>query len=253
MDDSKSKLEELNKEIDNLKKKHLDFLEAAAHDLHAPLRRISAFADRIIEKNTIETGTVPYINRIKSSIVEMQRLIDNLTDLAIVNSKIVQYSDCDLNEILKKILSELHDEIAQKRAVINVTSLPIIKGDPNQYKQLFMNIIENALKFTKKNSQPEVDITTSLLTPEDSKRYNLEMNDNYFKIIIADNGIGFARQYAEKIFEPFVRLHAKSDYPGTGLGLSISKKIVANHNGIIYAIGNEDKGAQFIIVLPAKP
>jgi signal transduction histidine kinase len=253
MENWKEKFLQLNEELNTIKKKHVDFLEAASHDLHAPLRKISIFIDRVAEKNNNggDPATMEYISRIKNSIFEMQRLVDNLSSLAVATSSTIQTADCDLSSIVRQTILELKEQIEEKKTTIHFPVLPIVEGDPVQYKQLFLNIFENAVKFSKKDVPLEIDIKCNDLSKEEIEKHQLTRNAGYYKIVIADNGIGFASQYAEKIFEPFVRLHAKSDYPGTGLGLSIAKKIVANHNGIIYAEGNEHVGARFILILPA--
>jgi len=107
--------------------------------------------------------------------------------------------------------------------------------------QLFYNLINNSLKFTKKDTPPVISIESSIFFQADTK---IE------KIMIRDNGIGFEQQYADKIFDLFQRLHSRFDYEGTGIGLSICKKIVDNHHGIIYAEGDEDKGSRFTLILP---
>lgn len=253
MEDWKGKYQQVSEEFDTLKKKHDDFLEAASHDLHAPLRKISVFTDRISAKNAHDPEAMFYIGRVKNSVSEMQSLIDNLSILAAANSKTIRYDDCDLNMLIKKVKFELQEEIEEKKVIIRSALLPVLKGDPIQYKQLLHNILENALKYSRKDITPEIDIGVSPVDEGEITRYGLKKDKGYHKIRIADNGIGFPTEYAEKIFEPFVRLHAKSEYPGTGLGLSIAKKIIANHNGIIYAEGNEHAGAQFTIILPANP
>ena len=253
MENWKDKFLQLNEELNTIRKKHVDFLEAASHDLHAPLRKISIFINRVAEKNdpSGDPATLDYISRIKNSIVEMQRLVDNLSGLAAATSSTIQSIDCDLNSFVRQTILELKEQIEEKKATIHFPVLPVVKADPIQYKQLFLNIFENAVKFCKNDIPLEIDIKVDVLSKGEIEKHQLNKKAQYYKIVIADNGIGFASQYAEKIFEPFVRLHAKSDYPGTGLGLSIAKKIVANHNGIIYAEGNEHVGARFILILPA--
>src|SRR6185436_18830007 len=97
MEDWESKYQKVSEELNTLKKKHIDFLESASHDLHAPLRKISVFTDRITAKNADDPEAMVYINRMKNSVSEMQSLIDNLFGLALANSRIIQYDDCDLN------------------------------------------------------------------------------------------------------------------------------------------------------------
>ena len=124
------------------------------------------------------------------------------------------------------------------------------KGDAEQYCCLFKNLLENAIKFSKKDSVPNIQIRSSVVSPEEKDQFNLEGDRLYYKIEITDNGIGFKKDYTEKIFRPFVRLHGKSQFPGNGMGLAICKKIMNVHHGIIYAESLENEGARFTLVLP---
>ena len=110
--------------------------------------------------------------------------------------------------------------------------------------------MENAIKFAKKNVPPKISITEDQISDEEKKIVPFPDGNNYHKIAICDKGIGFNQANAEKIFEPFIRLHSKSEYEGNGLGLAICKKIVSNHRGIIYAEGNENEGSRFVLILP---
>jgi signal transduction histidine kinase len=125
-----------------------------------------------------------------------------------------------------------------------------VKGNPVQYHQLFKNLIENALKFTRKGVVPELCISSESVGEDEKIFFNLPLRKNYYKIEVSDKGIGFNQVNAERIFEPFVRLHSKSEYEGSGLGLSICKKIAGNHDGIIYAEGSENEGSRFTLILP---
>ena len=133
---------------------------------------------------------------------------------------------------------------------VHVNVLPVLKGSYVQFQQLFKNLLENAIKFSKKDIPPQIRITSELTAKDENFFFNLPSNKKYYKIEFGDNGIGFNQVNAEKIFEPFVRLHSKSEYEGSGLGLSICKKIVDNHDGIIYAEGEENKGARFTLIFP---
>ena len=118
-----------------------------------------------------------------------------------------------------------------------------------QLSQLFANIINNSLKYTER--KPVIDITCKVLDAEDFKKHpKLEPEKTYYKMDFSDNGIGFEQQYSEQIFAIFQRLHGKQTYSGTGIGLALCKKIVENHNGIIYGRGEPNKGATFTIILP---
>jgi signal transduction histidine kinase len=146
----------------------------------------------------------------------------------------------------------MSEEIQNKRVVVQVNTLPAVHGNTTLYTQMFKNILENAVKFSKEDIDSSVEIKTTLLTDEERNKFHLT-NKKYHRIEVGDNGIGFHTSNHQKIFEPFVRLHSRSEYEGNGLGLFICKKIATRHNGIIYAEGNEKEGARFILILPETP
>jgi signal transduction histidine kinase len=115
---------------------------------------------------------------------------------------------------------------------------------------LFRNLLENAIRFSKKDNPPDIQVSAQAVTGKEKNSYGLQKDTNYFKITCSDNGIGFRQEYAEKIFRPFVRLHGKSEFPGNGIGLALVRSIVDNHRGIIYAESAENEGARFILLLP---
>jgi len=160
---------------------------------------------------------------------------------------------CDLHLIVNQVLEMMNEEIEGKHTLIQTDHLPVVYGNSFQYEQLFKNLFENAMKFSKKNIPVKIDVRTNMVTSEEKILFALKSDKKYYRIDITDNGIGFNQSYAEKIFEPFVRLHPKSQYEGSGLGLTICKKIVTNHNGIIYAEGNEKEGSRFVLFLPEIP
>jgi light-regulated signal transduction histidine kinase (bacteriophytochrome) len=239
-------------EIKTYKEQVSDFVEAAAHDLHAPLRKLSILVDRVFTKHTeqFSADAKEYVTRINTCIEEMRSLIDGLTELAVADLHTFAFVDCDLNIIMEQTLHMMNEEIKEKHAVIEVNPLPVVKGNYVQYKQLFKNLLENAIKFSKKDVPPAICINSEPMMGDEKTFFNLPLNKKYYKIEISDNGIGFNQVNAEKIFEPFVRLHSKSEYDGSGLGLSICKKIADNHDGIIYAEGDESKGSRFTLILP---
>jgi light-regulated signal transduction histidine kinase (bacteriophytochrome) len=239
-------------EIKTHKEQVSDFVEAAAHDLHAPLRKLSVLIDRVFAKhgNEFSDDAKEYIMRIDTCIEEMRSLIDGLAELARADGHPVEMNDCDLNEVVRKTKDMLKEEIREKQAKIEVNSLPVVKGNYVQYQQLFKNLLENAIKFSSKDVPPDICISSESIQRDEKMFYKLPLSKKYFKIEISDNGIGFNQVNAEKIFEPFVRLHSKSEYEGSGLGLSICKKITDNHHGIIYAEGEENKGSRFTLILP---
>ena len=229
-----------------------DFVEAAAHDLHAPLRKLSILIDRVFTKHAEQfpADAKEYVTRINRCIEEMRLLIDGMTELAKAEVHAFAFVDCDLNIIIQQTLDVLNEEIKEKNAKIEVNPLPVIKGNHVQYQQLFKNLLENAIKFSRKDVSPAICISCEAMKRDEKFFFKLPLNKEYYKIEISDNGIGFNQVNAEKIFEPFVRLHSKSEYEGSGLGLSICKKIADNHDGIIYAEGEENKGSRFTLILP---
>jgi signal transduction histidine kinase len=142
--------------------------------------------------------------------------------------------------------------IIQEGAIINLQSLPSLKGDQAQLRQLFQNLVGNALKYHKKGESPLVDITCEQVSGKNFENYlPIERREgNYFLIEVKDNGIGFEQEYAEQIFTLFQRLHGKAEYEGSGIGLSIVQKVVENHKGIVWAESLPDEGAVFKVLLP---
>ncbi len=255
MDEAKNKIEELNTEAKTSEVQFSDFVEAAAHDLQAPLRKLSVLIERVFAKHAsqFDEDAKGYIKRIETCIDEMKSLINGLTELAKAQAKMTADTPCDLNVVVMQALETMREEIDEKHASVHIDHLPVVYGNAVQYKQLFKNLVENAIKFSKKNSGVKIDIRAESVTEKEKILFHLPNDKKYYRIEIRDNGIGFKQAYAEKIFEPFVRLHPKPQYEGNGLGLSICKKIVTNHNGIIYAEGNEKEGSRFVIVLPETP
>jgi hypothetical protein len=236
----------------------------AAHDLETPLRKLSVFIDRLTTKyadiSQNDEESKEWITRINGCITDMRSLIDGLSELVDVTADSMKPGPCDISEIVKELLQELDAVIKEKKAVITASHLPIIQGDEIQLKQLFKNIIGNAIRFSKKNISPEIHINSRRLTGEENNLLNLPQAKQYYKIEISDNGIGFKQEYAQKIFQPFVRLNGKSAFTGNGLGLAICKRIADNHQGILFAeslsadeAGMEKTGTRFTLIIPETP
>ena len=239
-----------NKSASNYQKDYAEFIELAAHDLDAPLRKLSVLIDRLVNKIDPVDDIAGYITRIQTCLSDMRSMIDSLSLLAGITTLVPENNTCSIDDIVRETIEELLPK-EQDRKNVKVTSpLPALLGDSTQYKQLFRNLLRNAILFGKNETISSIELYSELLSPEEKKYFNLPGNHTYFKIVIADNGIGFRQEYSERIFQPFVRLHGKSEYPGHGIGLAICKKIVGNHQGIIYAEGNTNEGARFILILP---
>jgi len=180
----------------------------------------------------------------------MQLLIGDIMTYSKTANMEKVYETVDLNVILLHVLEELGDNIDEKKAIVTSDELPSIIGIPFQIRQLFINLISNAIKFAKGTTNPVISITCEIV---DGKEVEIESSNQelfYYAISFQDNGIGFEQEYSKKIFEVFQRLHSHQAYPGTGVGLAICKKVMAHHKGFITSESMPDAGARFILYFP---
>lgn len=243
-----NRIEKHNVELQRINSDLDSFTYMASHDLQEPLRKIKTFCDLILSKegeNFSKEGS-EYFKRMVSAASRMQTLIESLLYYSRATSSEIILQPTDLNNVIEEVKKDLIDLIAEKKVTITYKKLPVLKIMPLQFHQLFLNIMENAIKYSRNNVPPVITITAEPLS--EAKE---EGTKKFYKISISDNGIGFEQQYAENIFKLFQRLHGRNEYSGTGVGLSICKKIVENHKGTITAIGEPGKGATFIITIPA--
>lgn len=229
----------------------LQFASVASHDLKEPLRKIHMFANLLNDRYlTGNDAAAEYMHRIITSSARMTRLINDLLEFTrlSVNSA---FELTDLNIVMEEVLSDLEIAIKEKKAVVDVCQLPHADVIPGQIRQVLQNLISNALKFSKKDEPAVIRITAEKVERCDTEAAP-SPDGAFVRLTIRDNGIGFDRQYADKIFTIFQRLHSKEKYEGTGIGLAITKKIIERHNGVVKAESEEGKGAIFIIVLPLR-
>lgn len=247
-------LEEKNKELERSNNELASFSYIASHDLQEPLRKIITFADKLLEIPEISASSITrtYLEKIILSSERMRQLIEDVLNFSRISTE-EKFTKTNLNEIVNNVLTDFEQEIFEKKAMVEVSELPVIPAIKVQMRQLFHNLISNGLKFTVASSTPRLSISAEPLHPDELKEHpNLSNSISYVKILVRDNGIGFNQEFAEKIFIIFQRLHGNNEFPGTGIGLALCRKITDNHNGLIYAVSLEGKGTTFHIILPEK-
>ncbi len=229
-----------------------EFAYAASHDMQEPLRKITTFSDRLSEKygNQLEGEGAMYLNRMVASAENMRLLINGLLEFSKIAKTPAPHELVNINTILQQVVTELELKIEETGTQITWGDLPKIKAVPSQMKQLFLNLIGNAIKFHKPGEVPRISITSVSMSEAELIKTGVSRRRSYHKIEVTDYGIGFEQEYAERIFQVFQRLHGKSEYPGSGIGLAICKKITEYHGGVIYAESNGAEGTTFTLVLP---
>jgi len=241
-----SQLEQTNAEL-------ASFNYIASHDLQEPLRKIKAFSKRIedLERESLTDPSRDYFNRIIQAATRMQNLIDAFLSYSQTSNTRAIFEPADFNTIFGEVKNEFADIIEQKNICIECQTLPVLKGIPIQISQLFTNLIGNAIKYSRTGVQPKIEILAEEIEGTNLFFEEVDIEDQYWKISIRDNGIGFDQVYENQIFELFQRLHSRQEYEGTGIGLAICKKIMRNHKGFISASGQIGTGAVFSMYFPS--
>lgn len=247
-----TELEESNKELKAINSELESFNNIVSHDLQEPLRKIQMFISRINEKDAhlLSDQGKDYFLKINAAANRMQTLMIDLVNYTRTIKGDKVFMKTNLEKILDQVLSDLSQDIEEKKAKIIVKNLPVIKAIPFQMEQLFINLISNSIKYSKRDVDPKITIAAEKITDKDAEVNAFISDKKFHKIVVSDNGIGFRQEYADRIFMLFQRLETDSKYSGTGLGLAICKKIVENHNGYIKATSKPGSGARFSIYLP---
>ncbi|MRX41747.1 PAS domain-containing protein [Flavobacterium sp. LC2016-23] len=227
------------------------FTSGASDDLQEPLRKIHMFSKRFYEneKNLSETGK-HNLERILFLSANMSQLITDLINYSKITFIEKEFKSTDMNLLLRKTVTDLKESISEKHAVISLDVLPLLSVIPHQIQQLFTNLITNSIKYAQEGVVPELKIESR--QPSEEELIEIGANDEtkYVKICLSDNGIGFEKEYENRIFAPFYRLHNKDASTGSGLGLTLVKKIMENHHGFIQAKSTLNEGTQMHLYLP---
>jgi PAS domain S-box-containing protein len=230
------KTEELarsNKELEQ-------FAYVASHDLQEPLRMVNSYVQLLAKRyaDKLDADAMEFIGFASDGSTRMRNLINSLLEYSLIN-RVKPFEDIDMKELLEEVLQDLQKMVAENNAVIRIEEMPHLFGDHVLIHQLFLNLIANGIKF-RKEKNPEITISFKKLKGET-------------QFAVADNGIGIPKQYAEKIFVIFQRLHTKEKYPGTGIGLAMCKKIVERHQGKIWIESVIDQGTTFYFTIKDAP
>jgi light-regulated signal transduction histidine kinase (bacteriophytochrome) len=230
------KLKEKNRKLETANRELMQHASLTSHDLKEPVRKIKIYADRALQKDgELDQQTREQIIRISQSADRLRSLITAINELS---STINQSGDCrrlDLNTTIKDVLQDLDLAISEKNVEIEVDVLPTVNAVASQMHRLFLNLILNAIKYSKPYITPKISIQS-------------EERKKFVSISVKDNGIGLSDQFGEKIFQPFIRLH-KKNVEGSGIGLTICKKIVEAHGGTISVNSKEGEGSCFVFTL----
>ncbi len=218
------------------------FAHVVSHDLREPLMLIVAFTERLLKRygGELNEKGMEYLQRVFRSARRLEEMVDELLQLSRISSRGLNVEDLDLGDLVGEVVENLEERIRQVQGRVEVGSLEGIEGDRVMVRQLFQNVICNALKYSKDDVEPLVVVGGRLV------------DDGFVEVTVEDNGIGFDEKYLDRIFIPFERLQCDKKYEGTGIGLATCEKIVVHHGGMITARSEPGVGTTFVIRLPRR-
>ena len=226
------------------------FASVASHDLQEPLRKIQIYSNLLRDKDAVSSSEDgQYLGKIIDSASRMRKLIIAILNYSKLSAGTMDWEYADLSVLFRELIEDFELVIKEKKAVVTVGPMPSMVVNRGQIRQVFQNILSNALKFSRVDLPPRINIYSKRLGIRSFSATETE-DGPFCQIGIGDNGIGFDKKYLTSIFSLFERLHSKDRFEGTGIGLAIAKKIVEKHNGLISAVSTEGSGSEFRIILP---
>jgi signal transduction histidine kinase len=233
---SQAELGERSRELERSNRELEQFASVTSHDLQAPLATISMYAQLLEQRHANDlNGGRQLVDGINAATVKARSLIRDLLEYSRAGRGDLLNEPVDIRAVVEEALEMLAAPVEQSGADVNVEELPVILGDPRKLRQVFLNLIGNALKFAE--TSPSV-------------RVSAEVQGSTAIFAVTDNGIGMEPEHAERIFQPFHRLHSEDEYPGSGIGLAVCERIVEQHGGRIWAQSAPGEGSVFRFTLP---
>lgn len=248
-----NELEAKNLQLEKYTRELRSFTDIASHDMQEPLRKIELFVSLIEEreKKGMSDKALQHFEKIKDSVARLRQQFFSVLSFTLADETRNAKQNIDLNEVLQETIESMKLYIKDTNAVIVSDPLPYVKGNRPQLVQLFQNLLSNALKYKRPDVLPELIIRYELIAGKDITVRELRKDNNYYRIMFQDNGMGFEQKYVDKIFELFQR-HVRTGNDGLGIGLSLCRKIAENHSGTMTAESQINKGSLFSFYIPAE-
>ena len=237
---SKENLELTTRQLSDANKELESFSYSVSHDLRAPLRAIDGFSQILVEDygDKLDENGQHQLDVIQGSARQMGQLIDDLLAFSRLGRKGMSISEIDMGVLAKEVFEQLQLGETERTVRLNIDTLPPANGDRAMIREVFVNLLSNAMKFRKPREVPVIEVTGAV-----------DGNETVYSV--KDNGVGFDMKYADKLFQVFQRLHSAEEFEGTGIGLALVQRIIHRHGGRVWAEGKVNKGATFYFSLPA--
>lgn len=245
-------LEQKYRQLETATTEMATFTYITSNEIKEPLRHVYTAFELLMKSEgyNLSNGGKANIRRIQASLNRMNLLLDDIWALSHINSFNQVRNAVDLNEVFIHALMKLQKKIDEKQAIIRTSELPTIQGYKDMLQTLFVNLIDNSLKFQLAGNQPRITINGKLVQPGELPAGFKHNKKSMVLLSFTDNGIGFSPEHAHRVFIMFEKLHPKSQYHGSGIGLAIAKKIVEAHDGFIRASSQPDQGTTMQVYLP---